>query len=58
VSNPKVVEIIVQDGAAFLLRLDDRGDCVADTWHETVQAAKEQAHFEFGIEAGDWKELE
>ena len=58
VPDPNVVEVVEQAGAIYLLRLDDRGHCIADTWHESVDAAKEQATFEFGIEAGDWKEVE
>jgi len=58
VADPKTVEIVEQEGAIYLLRLDDRGECVADTWHETVEAAKAQANFEFGIEDGDWKDVE
>jgi hypothetical protein len=56
VSDPKMVEVVEQEGAVYLLRLDDDGQCIADTWHETVDAAKAQANFEFGIEDGDWKE--
>jgi hypothetical protein len=56
--DPKTVEIVEQEGAIYLLRLDDRGACVADTWHETVEAAKAQAYFELGIEDGDWKDVE
>lgn len=56
--DPKTVEVVEQGGAIYLLRLDDRGECVADTWHETVEAAKAQANFEFGIEDGDWKDVE
>ena len=55
--NPTTIELAVEeDGAIFLLRFDDEGQCTADTWHETVEAAKRQANFEFGIEEGDWKE--
>ena len=56
--DPTTVEVVEQEGAIYLLRLDDRGECVADTWHETVEAAKAQANFEFGIEDGDWKDIE
>lgn len=56
--DPKIVEIVEQEGAAYLLSLDDQGECVADTWHENTEAAKAQANFEFGIEDGDWKDVE
>jgi hypothetical protein len=58
VPDPKTVEVVEQEGAIYLLRLDDRGECIADTWHETVEAAKAQANFEFGIEDGDWEDVE
>lgn len=58
VANPSVVEVVEQDGAIYLLRLDEEGECIADTWHETVEAAKAQAQFEYGIEDSDWKEAE
>lgn len=56
VLNPMSVELIEQDGAFYLLRLDDNGQCIADTWHATLEAAKAQAKFEYGIEDGDWKD--
>jgi hypothetical protein len=57
--DPETVELVVEeDGTIFLLRFDDEGQCISDTWHETVEAAKAQANFEFGIEEGDWKEGE
>ena len=54
--DPIAVEAVEQDGAFFRLRLDRAGRCIADTWHETLEAAKSQANFEFGVEEGDWKE--
>jgi hypothetical protein len=56
--DPQAVEVVEQDGAIYLLRLDDRGECLADTWHETVEAAKAQANFEFGIEDSEWKDVD
>ena len=54
--HPKTVELVVEeDGAIFLLRLDDEGQCISDTWHESVEAAKSQAKFEYEIEEGDWE---
>lgn len=58
VPDPKAVEIVEQDGAVYLLRFDQNGECVADTWHETIEAAKEQASFEFGVEERDWEDME
>jgi hypothetical protein len=56
--DPIVVEVVEQEGAFYLLRLDGGGQCIADTWHETAEAAKAQANFEYGVEEGDWKETE
>jgi hypothetical protein len=54
--HPKTVELVVEeDGAIFLLRLDDEGQCISDTWHETVEAAKVQAKHEYEIEENDWE---
>jgi len=47
---------VEQDGAFFLFRLDPNGHCIADTWHQTLDEAKQQANFEYGIEESDWKE--
>jgi hypothetical protein len=53
--DPTTVEITEQEGAVFLLRLNRDGECIADTWHETIEAAKKQANFEFGIQNDDWE---
>jgi hypothetical protein len=58
VPDPKTIEITEQAGAIYLLRLDSDGECLADTWHESVKAAKEQAKFEYGVEDGDWEDME
>lgn len=52
--TPSVVELVERDGACYLLHLDDRGKCVADTWHPNVDEAKAQAAFEFDIGPSDW----
>jgi hypothetical protein len=54
--DPITVEVVEQDGAFFLLRLDRAGHCLADTWRDTLEAAKAQANFEFGVEESDGKE--
>lgn len=52
---PAVRVEIVEDGGAWLLRFDERGTCVADTWHATVEEAKAQARFEYAISADEWQ---
>jgi hypothetical protein len=52
------VEIVKVDGGVQLYRYNSDGVCVADTWHLTVDEAKAQAEFEFGIGAPDWSEID
>jgi hypothetical protein len=54
VQTPEWVEISEEDGAYYLFHLDAEGVCFADTWHQTLEEAKQQAAFEFGIEAKEW----
>lgn len=57
--TPEWVEISSEeDGAYYLFHLDADGVCFADTWHQSLDEAKEQAAFEFGIEPGGWAEVE
>jgi hypothetical protein len=51
------VEIVEVDGGVQLYRYSSEGLCVADTWHLTVDEAKAQAEFEFGIRDTDWSEI-
>jgi hypothetical protein len=48
------VEIVKEAGGFLLLRLDQHRECISDTWHESLEAAKRQALFEFGIDPNDW----
>jgi hypothetical protein len=41
----------------FLLRLKDSGQCVGDTWHLSVEEAKEQAEIEFADHLSDWENI-
>jgi hypothetical protein len=50
------VEISQEPSGTYLYHFDNGGRCIADTWHMTVEDAKDQANFEFGILAGDWQE--
>ncbi|WP_374369016.1 hypothetical protein [Dongia sp.] len=60
VSPPYSVEIVEGEGeeGVLLFRLDRKDVCLADTWHKTVDAAKAQAKFEYGIEDHDWEGTE
>ncbi len=55
-SLPTYVEIEVDDaGHAMLYRYRDDGAFCGDTWHETLQDAKNQATFEYGILESAWR---
>ena len=55
---PARVEIDAgRSGGFCLYHYDAAGRCMADTWHATLDEAKEQARFEFEIEAADWVEV-
>jgi hypothetical protein len=46
---------IIDDGAGFVLAWTGPSqDYCNDTWHETVDAALEDARLRFGIEPGEW----
>lgn len=55
-SNIAWVEIEPDDASFFLLYFSAAGECLADTWHPSLEEAKRQAHVEFEIEESDWKE--
>jgi hypothetical protein len=58
VPEPAALRIVQydDDGGFYLLYLDS--DCVelTDTWHETLDDAKRQAEFEFGVQLDEWPE--
>lgn len=38
----------------YLLHFDKEGNELTDTYHESVEEAKAQAEWEFGIQPGEW----
>lgn len=44
------LEIVKEEAGIFLYRLNDKGEIIADTWHLTIEEAKEQAAFEYSVE--------
>ena len=38
--HPASVEIEEGDGGFYLFRLDSSGECISDTWHESLKRAK------------------
>ena len=58
IAKPESVEIDeARAGGFYLYHYDAAGRCIADTWHATLAEAKEQAKFEFEIDASDWVEV-
>jgi hypothetical protein len=53
---PSWVEIVIENDEFWLFRLDEEGECVADTLHFTLDEAKRQANFEYGITSDEWFE--
>jgi len=45
-------------GSYFLIYYDDDGGSFADSYHETVENAKHNAHYTCGVEDDDWEVLE
>lgn len=54
VATPVALRIVHDDAGYLLLRLDDSGECVADTWHSTFDEALAQAEFEYQVPRDAW----
>lgn len=48
------VHIEAANGAFFLIRHSATGEFAGDTWHETLEDAKDQARREYEIKEEDW----
>lgn len=48
------LEIVRDYGLIYLLRKNASGEQTADTWHPSVEKAKDQALFEFGVGMDHW----
>ena len=57
ISPPSGLQIVSyeNDGGYYLLYLDSNGRELADTWHETLEAAQGQAEFEFNVKPQEWR---
>jgi len=53
-SMPTLVEIVQQNEEIHLLRLNSSGESVGNTWHASIDAAKEQANLEYEVREADW----
>jgi hypothetical protein len=57
VEIPKVSSLVIAtygDGDYYLLYLDAKGSELTDTCHDSIEAAKSQAEFEYGIAPDRW----
>lgn len=54
---PALVLIEEKLDGVFLFRFTADGQVVGDTWHMTVEEAKQQAHFEFPELLSGWKSV-
>ena len=55
-SPPNKLQIVrfAGDDAVHLIHLDSSDVEQTDTWHESVEDAREQARLEFGVEPEQW----
>lgn len=53
-ADPVAAQIVMEDDGFYLLRLESEGQRLADTWHQSLEEAKAQAAFEYGIADADW----
>jgi hypothetical protein len=49
------VVIYAADGGYYLLRYSAADVVVANTWHESLEQAKDQARYEYLVEERDWQ---
>jgi hypothetical protein len=54
-----VAKLVIEerDDAFYLLYLDASGNCLTDTWHATLEDAKDQARFEFSVFEECWSRI-
>jgi hypothetical protein len=50
------LEIVAVDSGYSLQRYDQESRFCGDTWHQSIEEAKEQASFEFNTNEEDWVE--
>jgi hypothetical protein len=54
---PEAAWVMIEETSSgfYLFRYSATGEFGGDTWHETLEEAKRQAEFEYGIEDPDWE---
>src|SRR5437867_208934 len=55
--SPSVLIIEEKKDGIFLNRFASNGQYAGDTWHRSLEEAKEQAEMEFGGHISEWKEV-
>jgi hypothetical protein len=58
VGTAATLRIVQYDGAPgfYLIHLDEEGREIADTYHDTIEDALEQAELEFAVKPQEWLE--
>lgn len=54
---PRVLVLETRPDGIFLDRYDESGEEAGDTWHQSIDDAKEQAQVEYGDQLGPWTEV-
>jgi hypothetical protein len=55
--DPTWLVLEVSRDRCFLYRYTDSGEGAGDTWHQSLEDAYHQAHFEYDLEWEDWVEV-
>jgi len=53
----RFLTIELTDEGFFLFRFAEDGASAGDTWHRSVEEAKDQANYEYGSALGGWLEI-
>lgn len=51
---PLIIAVVPKPDGIFLERFDETGADAGDSWHQSVEEAKEQAREEYGESVGVW----
>lgn len=54
---PSYLVVEANPDGVFLYRYDDKGECVGDTWHMSVDEAKRQANYEYEGLLRGWQDV-
>jgi hypothetical protein len=50
------IEIKEENGNIYLFQFNENNICISDTWHQSINEAKSQAEYQFGIQSDEWIE--